>query len=72
MGVYWGLNEKISMRLFSLNSSVSCGFVFVCSKSVSVRFLTKSNNSLSFQRFQNPPFVMFSINFLLFCESLLL
>ena len=40
-------NEKTSICLFSLNSSVSCGFVFVCSISVSVCFYIRSNNSFS-------------------------
>ena len=40
------LNKKICLCLFILNSSVSCGFVFVCSINTSVCFLIRSNNSL--------------------------
>ena len=41
-----GLNEKVCICLFILNSTISCGFVFVCSINVSVCFLIKSNHSL--------------------------
>ena len=46
-----GLKGKVSICLFILDFSVSCGFVFVCSVSVSVCFLIKSSNSLFVQVF---------------------
>ena len=41
-----GLNEKVYICLFILNSRVSCGLVLVCSIKVSVCFLIKSNKLL--------------------------
>ena len=41
-----GDNEKVSICLFNLNSSVSCGFDFVCSINLTVCFSDKNNNSL--------------------------
>ena len=49
---FGGLNEKVCICLSILNSSVSCGFNFVCSTNVSVCFLIKSNNSIFIQVIQ--------------------
>ena len=41
-----GLNKNVFICLFILKSSVSYGFLLVCSINISVSFLFKSNNSL--------------------------
>ena len=47
-----GENEKVSICLLIMNSSVSWSFAFVCSINVSVCFFIKSNSSLFIQVIQ--------------------
>ena len=46
--------EKVFSCLFSWNSTVSCSWTFVCSISVSVCFVSKSNNPLFVFLFEKP------------------